>query len=168
MTSPDLRTSDAAARPVDPPRIRPIAICLVRRDNHILVRDNHILVLEDQDPVKGDRFCRPLGGAVEFGEQSRDAVVREIREELGAELEDVRLVGVLESLFTYLGRPGHEIVFVYDATLADRALYERDTLSGYEAEVDMRFAARWMSLGEMERRGLRLVPEGLAELLRDA
>lgn len=52
---------------MDPQRIRPIAICLVRRGDRILV-------LEDQDRVKGDRFCRPLGGAVEFSERSRDTV----------------------------------------------------------------------------------------------
>jgi hypothetical protein len=38
-------------------------------------------------------------------------------EELGAEIADVRLRGVLENLFTWDARPWHEIVILFDATL---------------------------------------------------
>ena len=144
---------------MDKERIRPIAICLFRRGRRILVNEAY-------DSSKGDYFCRPLGGGVEFGEHSRDAVRREIREEVGAEVERLELVGVLENIFTYEGAPGHEVVFVYDAEFVDKSLYERDEIQGYETEIGAGFVARWRTPEEINRGNVRLVPEKLTDLLR--
>lgn len=64
-------------------------------------------------------FHRLVGGSVELGERSVDAVVREIGEELGTTLLAPRLLGVLENVFVFEGESGHEIVFVYAGELAD-------------------------------------------------
>jgi 8-oxo-dGTP pyrophosphatase MutT (NUDIX family) len=90
------------------PYLRAIAICVFRHQDHILV-------LDISDPATGERFYRPAGGGIEFGEHSLDALRREMREELGAEIHSPLLLGVLENIFYYNGQPGHEIVFVYDA-----------------------------------------------------
>ena len=143
---------------MDDTRIRPIAICLFRDGDRILVSEAY-------DSSEGSHFCRPLGGGIEFGEQSRDAVLREIREEVGAEVEKLELVGVLENVFMYEGARGHEIVFVYDGEFKDRSLYEAGEVRGYRAETDAGFVAAWRSPQEMRATNVRLVPEGLADLL---
>lgn len=51
-----------------------------------------VLLEHGFDSARQERFYRPLGGAIEFGERAADAVQREIREELGAELEALRLL----------------------------------------------------------------------------
>jgi ADP-ribose pyrophosphatase YjhB (NUDIX family) len=137
-------------------RIRPLAICVFRHAGRILV-------FEGYDRVKGQLFCRPLGGGIEFGERSADAVAREIREELRAEVTDLRLLGVLENVFTYEGKPGHEVVFVYDARFADTSLYEQEVLIAHEG--DDPFRAVWKSLSEFGSGGPPLYPDGLLELL---
>lgn len=144
---------------MDKERIRPIAICLFRNGNRILVS-------EAFDSSKQDYYCRPVGGAIEFGENSRDAMLREIREEIDVEVKNLKFVGVLESIFRYEGALGHEIVFVYDAEFADENLYRKSEIDGYESGIDVRFTARWYSLEEMSENNLRLVPDGLAELLQ--
>jgi ADP-ribose pyrophosphatase YjhB (NUDIX family) len=141
---------------MDPSRIRPIAICLFRHGERMLVSEGF-------DTVKQSYFCRPLGGGIEYGESSRAAIVREIREEVGVEVEHLQLLGVLENIFTYEGQPGHEIVFVFDAEFADKSLYERAELDGLEES--MRFKARWKSVAEIAESNARLVPEALAQLL---
>ena len=141
---------------MDTTGIRPIAICLLRNKGRVLVS-------KGLDSVKQSYFYRPLGGGIEYGETSRDAVVREIREELGTEMENLSLLGVLENIFTYEGEQGHELVFVFDAEFADKSLYERDEIDAFEADV--RFKARWHSPAEIASSGGRLVPEGLAEML---
>src|SRR5688572_159504 len=143
---------------MDKERIRPIAICLFRNGNRILVS-------EAFDSSKRDYYCRPVGGAIEFGENSREAMLREIREEIDVEVKNLKFVGVLESIFLYEGHLGHEIVFVYDAEFDDENLYRKGEIEGYESGIDARFTARWYSLEEMSENNLRLVPEGLAELL---
>ena len=141
-------------------RIRPLAICLFRHQGRILV-------FEDFDSVKQSRFCRPLGGGIEFGEHGRETIVREIREELGAEIEDVTWLGTLENIFTLEGKPGHEIVFVFDATFRDRALYQQETISAHEHTIGEDFTAIWRSVDELSAGPTRLVPEGLREFLRE-
>ena len=78
----------------------------------------------DRVPEKGRLYYRPLGGTIEFGERGEEAVRREFREEIAADLADVRYLGMLENIFTYDGRRGHEIVLVYDGLLTDASLYK--------------------------------------------
>jgi ADP-ribose pyrophosphatase YjhB (NUDIX family) len=146
---------------MDDALIRPIVICLFRQGDRILVSEAY-------DSAEGVYFCRPLGGGIEFGEHSRDALLREIREELGAEVEKLELVGVLENVFTYEGARGHEIVFVYDGEFKDREMYERGEVQGYRAETAAGFVASWRSPEEIREKNARLVPGGLADLLTEA
>ena len=140
------------------PRIRPIAICVFHRAGRILVNET-----EEDDPLKPRTFCRPLGGGIEFGETSAEAIVREIREELGAEVGKLNLIGTLENIFTCLGRPGHEIVQVYNGEFMDQGLYEMPCLSGREDD-GVPFEAYWRGKSYFSAT-LPLYPEGLAELL---
>lgn len=139
------------------PRIRHIAIC-------VFFHQGKILVNAFPDAVKQQTLFRPLGGGIEFGEHSADAIVREIREELDLPIQDVRLLGTLESLFTYLGKPGHEIVQVYDAQFSDLRVYDQCGLEGRESNGD-RIQAQWRDSESLKRDGV-LVPEGLHEMLR--
>lgn len=136
------------------PSIRVIAICLFQHNGSILVA-------EGIDSVKNERFARPLGGGIEPGETSREAVVREIREETGQEITDLRLLCVLENLFTYEGKSCHEIVFVYDGSFADTSL----TTRGEIPMVEDRWhgIAKWRPLNWFDEQ-CRLVPDGLSNL----
>lgn len=140
--------------------IRPIAICVFRRDNRILVGEGY-------DPVKKESFYRPLGGRIEFGEKSQETIVREIREELGAEVTGLRYLGTVENIFTFNGEAGHEIVQVYDGTFRDESLYTRERLQGYEVDEAWQgaFTAVWMTLDDLREGDVPLYPDALLELL---
>ncbi|WP_144174020.1 NUDIX hydrolase [Pseudomonas sp. Kh13] len=144
--------------PQQAPRIRFLALCVFHHQGKILVN-----VFDD--PASGQTLCRPLGGGIEFGELGRDAIAREIDEELGQPISDVHLLGTLESLFTYAGKPGHEIVQVYDARFDDAGLYQQAWLNGQETDGNP-FRARWCDSADLARIG-PLVPQGLQALLRD-
>lgn len=85
-------------------------------------RTRHAVWSSRDDTKRPPEFHRLLGGHVEFGESAADAVVREISEELGAELTGVALLGVLESRFTYGGEPGHEVAFVHVGHLPEHVV----------------------------------------------
>jgi ADP-ribose pyrophosphatase YjhB (NUDIX family) len=137
--------------------IRPIAICVFRRGDMIFVGDGY-------DTVKREVFYRPLGGAIKFGEHSRDAVVREIREEIGQEITDLCYLGTLENIFTCDGQPGHEIVQVYRADFADSTMYEQASMTGTEGG-GLVFEALWKAVTDFEREEAPLYPDGLLQLL---
>lgn len=126
------------------------------------VEKGRILAIDAFDPTKQERFRGPIGGKVEFGETSRHAIAREVKEELSTEVHDLELLGVLESFFTFDGGDGHEIVFVYDGQLADRSIYERDTVRGVESDRQ-EFIAHWID--PRNTGGRPLYPDGLVGLL---
>src|SRR5512144_1089515 len=115
-------------------RVRAIAIC-------VFYHAGRILVAEGFDEAKNQKFYRPLGGTIEFGEYSAETVRRELMEEIQAEVTDLRYLGTLENIFTFDGKNGHEIVLVYDGKLADRALYAKKVLRGNEFGES--FEAMW-------------------------
>jgi len=139
-------------------RIRPIAIC-------VFLNHNRILVSEGYDPVRDQTFYRPLGGGVEFGEYSEQTIHREMMEEIGVEVCDLKYLGTLENIFVFNGTPGHEIVQVYDGALKEPGLYDQAVIVGEEAELDLSFRAVWMSLDEFGEGKAILYPTGLLEML---
>lgn len=141
------------------PRIRPLAICVFRHEGRILVSENY-------DPTKRETFYRPLGGGIEFGERGIDAVAREIHEELGAAVRDLAYLGALENIFTYDGKPGHEIVLVYDGSFVKSSLYGRERLTGREG--DALITVVWKPLTAFGPGSPPLYPDGLLELLSSA
>jgi 8-oxo-dGTP pyrophosphatase MutT (NUDIX family) len=130
----------------------------------VVRRGDEILVFEGRDPTKEGPFYRPLGGTIEFGEYSHQALVREMREEIAAEIEALRYLGSLENIYVYDGRPGHEIVQVYEAAFADPAMYEHDAMTGHE-DSGAPFPVLWKSLDFFARGEAPLYPDGLLELL---
>ena len=109
---------------------------------------------------------RPVGGGIEFGETSAQAIVREVQEELDQTVDHLRLVGTLESLFTYNNTPGHEIVQVYDGQFRDQRLYQMACLTGHESD-GMAFQVTWQDSSAFTN-SAPLVPEGLYPLLKNA
>jgi 8-oxo-dGTP pyrophosphatase MutT (NUDIX family) len=142
-----------------PGQIRPIVICVFRDGDRTFVAEYH-------DPSSGVRFYRPLGGAIGFGEHSRECIVREMREETGAEIKDLTYVGMIENIFTFDGSPGHEIVLVYEASFVDPRLYEVESFRCQDDDGE--FVASWKSIDEFRAEKARLYPEGLLDLLDKA
>ena len=140
------------------PHIRPIAICLFRHNGRILVSEEH-------DPSKGETFYRPLGGGIEFGEHSEETIHRELMEEIGAEVKELVYLGTLENIFVFDGKPGHEIVQVYDGVLKESGLYEQAVISGHEADVNLPMKVLWKRMDEFGPGRLILYPDGLFGLL---
>ena len=139
-------------------QIRPIALCVFQNKNRILV-------FEGYDTAQDEIFYRPLGGGIEFGEKSEEAVRRELKEELNVEIANLRYLGVLENIYTFNAGSYHEVVMVYDGTLIESQFYERDLILGKEANGDD-IRAMWKALDEFSEGKSILYPPGLMELLR--
>ena len=140
-------------------RIRPLALGIFRREDRIFVTKGY-------DPVKDQVFYRPLGGAIEFGERGAATVARELKEEIGADVTDLRYLAAFENIFTYRGKPGHEIILLYEGRFADPFWYERDVETGLEQTEDPPLMQGvWTRLDDFGP-DAPLYPDGLLEVIR--
>lgn len=81
----------------------------------ILVKDGKIFVQRDRD---GSEYALP-GGHVKIGETTADGLVREYREETGAEIKVGKLLWTEECFWEWNGTQAHNIAFYYLIELAD-------------------------------------------------
>jgi 8-oxo-dGTP pyrophosphatase MutT (NUDIX family) len=89
------------------------------------------------------------------------AAVREVREEIGVDVEAPRFLGVLESIFTYKGETEHEVVFCFIGRVRSR---EGVPSEGVESD-GIRFPLRWISEGELRSPDVRVYPEDILDLI---
>ena len=79
----------------------------------VCVRDGKLLLCR----AKGGSSTYLPGGHIEFGETGRQALVREVKEELGVESSTGAFLGVVENAFLQHGKPHAEINLVYELEL---------------------------------------------------
>ncbi|BDI19665.1 DNA mismatch repair protein MutT [Nostoc cf. commune SO-36] len=137
--------------------IRVIALGLIRNGERIFVSEGY-------DPVKQETFYRALGGGVDFGETSRAALEREFQEEIQADLTNIKYLGCIESLFTFNGRQGHEIIQLYQCDFVDSKFYQLESLVFSESQTH-KHKALWMDISRFKSGEFRLVPEVFFEYL---
>lgn len=148
------------------PRINAVALGAVLVDGHLLL-----------EPMArwlnvGLQW-RAIGGFIEFGERSEDAVVREFKEELGRDVEVVRLLEASEHRFEFEPDAGplrgHEITFLYEvrfaahdepSNLEPMASFEQDAPAGDEHSI-----ARWLPVSELRAGEHPVYPADLMEKL---
>lgn len=108
------------------------------------MKDGKTLVAKGFDEKKNEVFYRGIGGSVNFRETSQDAMNREVKEELGCAIENLRLIDVAENIFTFNGEDRHQIIFLYTGNLTDEALYEQDKI--HIVEPSYEFDAEWIPI----------------------
>ena len=94
----------------------------------VCVIDGKILLCK----AKGGKTTYLPGGHIEFGETGRQALVREIKEELGVDSTTGAFLGVVENSFLQHGKPHAEINLVYELSLAEGDVRAREDWIEFE------------------------------------
>lgn len=128
--------------------IRPIAL-------GIAIKNNKLLVGEGFDKVKNQTFYRCLGGGIEFLEKSSEALKREFKEEIGADITVKDFLGISENIFTYQGKNAHELILFYSIEISDNDYKEEYHI----ADEDDSGIAKWINIDEFKNRNKILYPE---------
>lgn len=137
-------------------QIRPIAISIIRNNNKILV-------YERKDDITGEKFYRLVGGCIEFGEKSDEALIREFKEELNLGINAIKLLSVFESLFTFNEKKLHEIVFLFDSKFIKKEIYKDKSIVGIEGE--RAFNAIWKDVKDFTENDCVIYPEEVKKYL---
>ena len=96
--------------------IRPNALAVIKSKGRVLAS-------KGMNKSSGKVFFRVLGGGIDFGETSAEALKREFKEELNATIINEVLLCTAENIFEYNGEQGHEITFLYEADFQEEHLY---------------------------------------------
>ncbi len=105
----------------------------------IFAHEGRMLVMDCVDTVKQKPFYRLLGGHIEFGELAPETFRREMMEELGTKVEVFEQLDVVQNIFTFEGKPHHEVIFIHRVGFADPAYYTREDLRNIEPDKDEPF-----------------------------
>lgn len=126
----------------------------------VAIEDGRVLVCCAAD----DDYQLLPGGGVEAGETSDAALLREMREELEADVRIGRLLWCVENLFTLDGERAHEFAFFWEMTLPSGvASVRRATFEAFDGGVRQRFT--WVPIAEVAPAGL--LPAFLSTELRE-
>ncbi|MGN0794195.1 MAG: NUDIX hydrolase [Aristaeellaceae bacterium] len=118
------------------------SICDVRTVG-ILIRNGKILVQRDRD---GNAFALP-GGHVRIGETLANGLVREYKEETGADISCVRLLWSEECFWKWNGRAAHSFAFYY---LIDDSSAIPDTGEFTSHKDNCDVVLGWMPIEELQ------------------
>lgn len=131
----------------------------------ILLDNKRILVEEFYGKHSGGEgtYYRPIGGSIEYGEKSADALVREYEEELHVDVIIQQYMGCLENIFLVDEEMGHEIIQLYSVGFKDKADYKREVFEVIEG--DKRAVAKWLSIADFISKQQVIYPTGLVEQL---
>lgn len=105
-----------------------------QRFNHraatVIVKEGHLLIHRN---VRDDFWALP-GGRIRLMESGAEAVIREIKEELGLAAEVSRFLSVHENFFTYDEISFHEVGFYYEVTVLHEMTVMTEEFFGVEGQ----------------------------------
>mgnify|MGYP001240365228 CR=1 FL=1 len=124
-------------------------------------RAGRVLMVQQE----GTDFWFLPGGRCEAGESSRDALRRELREELAVDVRIEGLLWVVENFFELGGRSFHELSLYYECLLPE-SFHRVDLDTSYPwAEVNgTAFVLRWFPISGLSE--IKLLPEFLQQGLQ--
>ena len=109
-------------------QIRPLGIAVIRKGNKVLA-------LKGYDSKKEAYFYRLPGGGIHFCETAKDAVMRELKEEIGVDIQVIKPLPAVENIFEFEGNIGHELIFPFECKLPD-SLSEQETFPMIEQQLE--------------------------------
>lgn len=115
----------------------------------ILIRDGKVLL---QRPINDPAYAFP-GGHVNFGETSEQAVIREFKEEIAADIRPIRLLWIGENFFPWGEKDCHQIGLYYLVALSDETCIPLDGIFYAQDEIERkacRLEFSWVELSQLK------------------
>jgi ADP-ribose pyrophosphatase YjhB (NUDIX family) len=137
--------------------------CFNYRIVGVAVHENAVLLHQ----AEGEDFWTFPGGRAEFGESAEQTLKREMKEELDADVEVIRLLWFVENFFLYAGLRYHEIALYFLMRFPADSKYLVQPGPFYGLEDAAKLTFRWFSRKPEVLSGLPLLPSFLQTALQE-
>ena len=126
----------------------------------IIIHNGKVLVHRN---VNSDHYAL-VGGRVEIGEDSATTIKREMKEEIGKEIEIIGYVSTIENFFEMKGNKYHEIMFLHKIEFVNEEDKKIDyTLKNIEGKDYLQY--EWLDINKIDE--YPLLPKAVKELLKE-
>lgn len=126
----------------------------------IIIHNNKVLLHRN---INENHYAL-IGGRVEIGENSVDTVKREIKEELGKDVEITGYISTIENFFEINGSKYHEIMFVHKIEFTnDEDKNIEYTMKNIEGKDYLKY--EWIDLDEIDK--YPLMPNIMKDILKE-
>ena len=110
----------------------------------VWIEHDHVLLHRRKD----DTYWALPGGRVKLLEDSKTSLIREMKEELGQDVNVENLLWITENFFDYDECKFHEIGFYFRISGRESSSFQEKEFHGPEGE---RLIYKWVPLSELER-----------------
>ena len=125
----------------------------------ILIHNNKLLAHKN---INLDHYAL-LGGRVEIGEDSAKTLKREVKEELGKEIQITGYIATVENFFEKKGSKYHEILFIHKIEFTNEQDKKiQHTLKNIEGKDYLQY--EWLDLDKIDE--YPLVPKATKEIVK--
>lgn len=126
----------------------------------VIIHNNKILTHRN---INSDHYALP-GGRIKIGEDSAEAVKREILEETGKKTEITGYIATIENFFELKDKKYHEILFIHKLEFTNEEDKKiQDTIENIEGKEYLKY--QWIDLDKIEEYPLK--PDMLKEILKN-
>lgn len=154
------RDRDDCGMSIDRSHIRVKAMLIARSADG----SRHLVSINPPTSENPLGYHRLVGGSVELGETHREAIIRQVDEELGARILELTHLGRIENIFRYNGELGHEIVALYSGILDPAPALEGGTLTESDGST---VPVVWRPVDDADEK-VPLYPREANDWIRDA
>ena len=126
----------------------------------VMIHNGKILVHRN---VNSDHYAL-IGGRVEIGENSVDTIKREIKEELGKDIEIIGYISTIENFFEMKNSKYHEIMFVHKIEFINEDDKKIEyTMKNIEGKEYLQY--EWIEINKIDE--YPLVPKVIKSILKE-
>ena len=112
--------------------------------------------------INSDHYAL-IGGRVEIGENSANTIKREIKEELGKDVEITGYISTIENFFEMKGSKYHEIMFVHKIEFANEEDKKIEyTMKNVEGKDYLQY--EWLEMDKIDE--YPLLPRAVKDILK--
>lgn len=127
----------------------------------IIIHDGKVLFHKNTN----DSYYALIGGRVQICESSAETIKRELKEEIGKDIEIIGYVATIENFFRAKEKNYHEIMFVHRAEFSDEEDKKIvDTLHNIEGGKDEDVYYEWLEVDKIDNYDIR--PSVIKDILK--